>query len=181
MCLDYFLTFSTFALTLENFKIQSPSLMDGCHCQTRVKSASELLFFHKNNKFHEIPREINSSITRKRKITERMQRQSMHKNLLVFVCSSFPFFRGWLKGDKSLTTEQCSLRSPSNIIHRYLCWLFSCSSNNIAVVMPCLCAIFCSVALSKIQSQLRVHFNTFSRSHSDAESRSSVPIDVFVV
>lgn len=32
----------------------------------------------------------------------------------------------------------------------------------IIVVAGRLCAIFCSVALSKIQSQLRVHFNTFS-------------------
>lgn len=38
------------------------------------KKPNELLFFHKNNKFPDIPREINSSITRKARRTQKGER-----------------------------------------------------------------------------------------------------------
>lgn len=66
--------------------------------------------------------------------------------------------------------------SPLRRMIHYLCLFLSCYYK-VTISLPsnvafCLCAIFCSVILSKIQSQLRVHLNT-----SMVELRPSVPIN----
>lgn len=77
------------------------------------------------------------------------------------------------------------LGSPSQYYSSLLVFIFLYRTYTILLLLPrsvmglgCLCAIFCSVALSKIQSQLRVHFNTFVGCNVELCAFLSVPIDV---